>query len=139
MKKVKDHISTILQERRNLLSAEFIADLDMDAIMFGQIAREELCERVSQKLVQEYAKDPRMIADTLDAYKTSAESCIDYLFPASRLADFRKYYLYRGEADSEKYVSYRARLAAYEEETDALLRAPAAPEQGEGDRKQNGE
>ena len=111
----------------------------MDAIMFGQIAREELCERVSQKLVQEYAKDPRMIADTLDAYKTSAESCIDYLFPASRLADFRKYYLYRGEAGSEKYASYRARLAAYEEETDALLRAPAAPEQGEGDRKQNGE
>lgn len=139
LKKVKDHISTILQERRNLLSAEFIADLDMDAIMFGQIAREELCERVSQKLVQEYAKDPRMIADTLDAYKTSAESCIDYLFPASRLADFRKYYLYRGEAGSEKYVSYRARLAAYEEGTDALLRAPAAPEQGEGDQKQNGE
>ena len=138
LRKVREHTSALLQERRSVLAVDFIVEMDMDSVMYGRPVREEMSECVSQKLAETYGRDAQMIADTLEVYKRNpgAVSCIDFLFPASKLSDFRLYYRCRDEARSEKYAAYRTRLAAYEEGTDSLLhapvQAPSSPEAGQG-------
>ena len=86
---------------------------------------------------------------TLEVFRRepAATSCIDRIFPASRLADFRRYYLHRGDADLPAFAEYRQEMEAYDREGDALLvssaelpaPAPSAPAQQTAEQPQQAE
>ena len=126
LRKLKTHIDRMLELRREVFSSDFIDKLDIDNIMAGVIGKEEIASSVSSKLVMRYAKDGRVIRESLDLYKLNplSVSCADRIFPAAKLADFRTYYQNKDRAQSAEFVRYRKDLEEYEHGVERLLIDP---------------
>ncbi len=121
--KLKPYIGAMLERRNTVFSAEFIEKMRMDEAMNGVIDREELLAAVTDDLVASYADDPGILRETLDAWKqiTDQTTCIDDLFAAGKLYDFRLYYKNRNLAASEEFCRYTADLKQIESEYGRML------------------
>ena len=110
-----------------MFTAAFIEKLDMERVLCGDVDEDELRRLVSDTLAARFGKDAGVMNATLEVFRRepAATSCIDRIFPASRLADFRRYYLHRGDADLPAFAEYRQEMEAYDREGDALLAFPA--------------
>ena len=126
-KKFRGNITCFLDRRREVFTAAFIEKLDMERVLCGDVDEDELHRFVSDTLAARFGKDAGVMNATLEVFRRepAATSCIDRIFPASRLADFRRYYLHRGDADLPAFAEYRQEMEAYDREGDALLAAPA--------------
>lgn len=126
----KRFIPDMVKDRYRIFSKDFIAQCGMDSIFADKTDAAAIKSKVAEILKDKYSADKETMEATLKVFKENpaATSCIDDVFNASKLADFRMYYQYKDKAESQEFVLYKEEITAYNQNTGILL---ADTEQGE--------
>lgn len=124
LSKLEQYLSAMLESRNKVFTKEFIKKLHMDEIMSSGVSQEELLDAVMDELLTKYENDREILCETLDAWKkiTDQKTCIDDLFAAGKLSDFRQYYKNKNLSESEEFCRYMQDLEQIESEYGRMLR-----------------
>lgn len=129
LKRLRAFIPGFVKISEKIFTQELIAAVGLDKAE-EKISEDELREAVTAVIVERYGADREFMDSTLADFKANpeAETCIDAIFPSSRLADFKNYYKYRSLSDSEEFVNYRKQMEEYGIKESALIASDAEEE-----------